>query len=426
LNTIYTIEFIIDFVNKCVEKYVKSDRGEVKEVEIHIDNEITKTQFHSQILWNMYRGVNSIDLLDSIHMALEKYLLEEGEGFEQELLEQILTMILTLSKSSSLTAVVTSIVLAYPSKTINIALVLFKTKEFIISDFYRKLNDEREHNNKYALIGYGLNKLNKAYEDERISSIKNKHRIEHLESLFLRYQFNKYFNDTEIDKEAINKIMKDIYEILDNYYSELPSEAEQIESDKTWGIALARMDIRTMDVEVIKQEKGFQLKLNPKLKPGLKEYSESSQKEHSEILKYTNLYLWSKNRLENNQDYKNYKEFEDNPLLSLEQIKKIIESKEQMQNPIIQKELFSDTAVVLLRDFANNLGKEDKEFCKKIILKFSKLAFQKNYNFQIGDGVESAIKYLPILLIHFPEEVNNIRVILLFNLFKDYEIGMSG
>ncbi len=425
LNPIGTIDFIIDFINKGVEKYVKSGWEEVKEIEIHIDNEITITQFHSQTLWNIYRGENSIDLLDSIHMALEKYLLEEAENFEKDTLERILAIIIAKSKSSSLTAVVASIILAYPHKTVNIALALLKTKELIVSDFYRRLNDERKQKDKYAPIGYGLNQFNKVYEEERVSSIKSKHRLEHLESICLRYQFYKYFDDTQIDKEAINKIIKDIYEILDNYYAELPPEVEQTESDKTWGIALARMDIRTMDVEAIKQEKGFQLILNPKLKPELKEYSEASQKEHSELFKYTSLYLWSKNRLEDNQDYKKYTEFEDTPLLALEQLKDLIKSSQEERSPILQKEIFSDTAIVLLRDFSELLKLEDKELCKDIILQFASMPFQKHYNYQISDGTDSAISHLSLLIDYFPDLKNEIKIVLLLNLFRDYEIGMS-
>ena len=60
------------------------------------------------------------------------------------------------------------------------------------------------------------------------------------------------------------------------------------------------------------------------------------------------------------------------------------------------------------------------------ILEFARLPLAENYHYQVSDGVDKAIKYLPIFLIYFPELKNDIKILLLLNLFDDYQIGMSG
>jgi len=77
-----TIDFILDFINKSVEYYDKYNwkyKENISIVDVFIDENTTIQQYHSQALWNIYRGNSSPimpNLLQSIHMALEKYLLE--------------------------------------------------------------------------------------------------------------------------------------------------------------------------------------------------------------------------------------------------------------------------------------------------------------------------------------------------------------
>lgn len=86
----------------------------------------------------MYRGIGSLVtpyLLQSIHMALEKLLLAIAENIKKEAVEDILIKVLLHSKSSSLTSVVCSVVLAYPDKFANVALILFSGKDFFWRGF---------------------------------------------------------------------------------------------------------------------------------------------------------------------------------------------------------------------------------------------------------------------------------------------------
>ncbi|HHB51504.1 MAG TPA: hypothetical protein ENK75_00440 [Saprospiraceae bacterium] len=127
-DTLNTIDFVIDFINTAIEKYAHSEweyKENIQKVEVHISNDSTQMQYHSQALWNLFRGTSSPvmpKLLQSSHMALEKYLLEVAQYTEHKTLETILLYILKKSKSSSLSAIISSVVLANHNKTVNVAI----------------------------------------------------------------------------------------------------------------------------------------------------------------------------------------------------------------------------------------------------------------------------------------------------------------
>ncbi|HEY0090531.1 MAG TPA: ATP-binding protein, partial [Candidatus Lokiarchaeia archaeon] len=108
-----TINFILSFTNKTVDCYSKSKlKNEIEEVDVFIDETKTIKQYISSRLWNMYRGTQgSTHLLESIHMALEKWLLEIAKTTSKEILENWCEYLIENSKSASITAVVTSVVL---------------------------------------------------------------------------------------------------------------------------------------------------------------------------------------------------------------------------------------------------------------------------------------------------------------------------
>jgi len=68
----------------------------------------------------------------------------------------------------------------------------------------------------------------------------------------------------------------------------------------------------------------------------------------------------------------------------------------------------------------------DKEYCKNIILQYSQLALLPDYRYQISDGTQAAITTLPSLFNEFPDEKDNIKNIILQNLFNDYPINAGG
>lgn len=421
-----TVGFILDFVNKTVECYVKSKfKDYIEEVEVLIDEKITIKQYISNSLWNMYRGTSSPItpyLLQSIHMALEKWLLEIGKNLDSNTIEVWLIYLLRNSKSASITAVVLSVVLAYPEKLFNVAEILFKTKEFFIYDKRRQFLDLTESKGLYS-IGYGLNYQHKIYQDERLKTCEDKHRKWDLEDLMRYYQF---FRSKEISEEEAEKKQKVIWNILDNYYEKLPGKNKETELDKTWRLFLARMDGRTMKPTVESRDKQILINFNPQIEPELKKYSEEAQKKTTEPMKFSSLKLWATYKFENNEEYKKYQQYEGNPQLVLKETKEIINNLQNKKDSNFYLFNYSTpayTCSVLIRNYVDQLSNEEKEFCKDVLLECASLPLSDNYQYQISDGVEAAINTLPLLLKLFPAEIEIIKTILLLVLFDFYPIG---
>lgn len=178
-----TIDFILKFVNYAVESYANSDLGkrEVEEVEVNINKKVIK-QYISNRLWNTYRGTQvSPEIFESVHMALEKFLLERSEHTDSEILENILLYLLENTKSASITGIISSIVIANHEKTFNVAKVLFQTKEFFFYDSSRMVLDQTAIST--FRFGYGLNYKEKIHKDERIESCDHEHRKKLLKQL---------------------------------------------------------------------------------------------------------------------------------------------------------------------------------------------------------------------------------------------------
>jgi energy-coupling factor transporter ATP-binding protein EcfA2 len=420
-----TIKFILDFTNRSVEFFSKSDMGksEVEEIVVFIRDEKNTKQYICNRLWNTFRGTQvSPYVLESMHMALEKFFLESAKYSEPKVLENWLLYLLENTKSASITGIVGSIVLANREKTFNIAKVLFQTKEFFLYDTSRMLFDQSAKLN--LGIGYGLNYEDKFHQDERIKTCEDKHRQHSLESLALSYQF---FRSAEISEEEAEKRQQVIWNILDKYYKDLPDISQENESDKTWRLYLARMDKRKMKPTTEEKDGQILISFNPEIDPELKEYSEKSIRKSTDYMKYSSLSLWANYKMKNDEQCKTYEHYDNDPGRVLQEVKEIIEDIKKSEDEkffLFNHKIPGHACSVLIRDYFESLPKEEKFFCKNIILEVASLSIRENYTYQISDGVESAISVLPILLKEFPEEKEVIKIILLLTLFDSNSIGM--
>ncbi|MFM2314750.1 MAG: hypothetical protein RLZZ04_4026 [Cyanobacteriota bacterium] len=432
-----TIDFILNFTNKSVQKYASFDfDNSVQKVDLFLEDENQQSQYISHCLWNLYRGTGSpvsLYLLQSIHMALEKYFLEIGKIVEPKILEDWLIYLLKNSESASISSVVTSIVLAYPEKTFNVAQILFKIKEFILNDTTR-LVSEHDAESLYSIgKNWGV-RTNKFYDEERIKTCEDKHRKLSLEHLFLNYQL---FRSEEVDEEEVEKRQKELWKILDNYYQELPVKSEQSESDRTWRLFLARMDRRKMNITTEETNNGIAIQFNPAIDLDIKEHSEEAQKKYHEQMKYVPLKLWAELKSNNDDKYKQYKNYENDPLLALQEVKDILMKLKTIKSAEIYKMQHSEeesfflfnhsvpayVCSVLIENSLDELSVEDKSFCKDIVLEVATSSLSPNYQYQISDGVQPAISALPTLLEVFPEEKEDIKIVLLLSLFNESHVG---
>ena len=422
-----TVDFILSFTNKSIESFSNSKfTRQLEKVEVFIDDKTSIKQYCNPMLWNMYRGNQAPNLLESIHMALERYFLYNCKDMTSRELEDSLLYLLKNSKSASISAVVASIVLAYPEKTFNVATILFQTKEFLLCD-----------NTRWS------NEIKKSKELE--------HRKKSLEHL--AHQYQGFFKG--ITEEEIKNRKQTLWKILDNYYQQLPNQNDETEGDKKWRLCLARMDIRKMKSMVKKINSKNYITFKSELPNELKKYSEDSLKIINESNKYISLKLWAKYKIENKEEHKkeDYSKYENNPNLVIKETKNIVQKLESIPAefgfPFFSKQPFSFkknqdsdfredqdfrimnhsiplyTCSVLIRDYFDELNEEQQNFCKKMLIEsVSYLIKNNNYSQSIEDK-DIAIQSLSFLFDSFPKEKLKIKEMLLLLLIKeerDFEI----
>jgi len=422
-----TVDFILAFTNRAIEYFAKSEfaQYEAEEIDVVIDDSgQTIKQYICHRIWNLYRGTQAAPpLLESIHMALEGWLLNIAKTWEPEVVEKWCLYLIKNSRSTSITAVVVSAVLSEPSRLFNVAKVLLRTKDLFSFDLAR-LQIERTH----AQFSYTMvNDPSGIFSGERQQTLKDKHRDCSLESQALSYQI---FAEEGEAEEIAKTRQEAVWKILDEHYGKLPAKSKEKDRDRTWRLCLARMDRRKMKIATEEKDGKVLISFNPEIDSELRQYSEKAQAESSEAMKHTPLQVWSRQKFEKNEASKNHPEYEEDYALALSETKTILQQlpKERgRENPfrLFYGSVPAYVCAVLLRDYSEKLTAEEAKFCKDVVLKYASMPLRGGFNYQIGDGLDVAVSILPLLIKRFPKDAAKIKEILLFTLFDSYPIGMS-
>lgn len=416
-----TLDFIIRFVNKSIDSYRMSEHGreDVVPVEVHISKTKIVTQYLSYAIWCTHRGIGSPVvpyLIQSMHMALEKFLLEQVGHLEDRQLERILISILQHARSASLSSVVCSVVLAHPDKFWNVALILFKTIEFFHPDLMRSVRED-EAKNLCRLSFYS----NPLYTRERLATCKQEFRKENLEGLFIKYQFVNICGFSECERQ---KFLDTIYPIIDYHKSKvsLLPEIERLKRE----MLLTRIDSRNFNPEVEQTPKGLQIHLNPTLTPELQVVAQRVEKMQEEFGRYSSLFLWATWKAEEDTRASTYLQYDQKPLKALEDAKRMIEDVNNGLS-IAPNEIWTPNIVcsVLIRFYAKDLNDDDRKYCKQIIESFIGESFEDGYHFQTDDGWPSCIQAIPTLIQLYPQELDNYIKLLLFALYNEESCGYT-
>lgn len=420
------VDFVLSFTNRSIEYFSKSELGnEAEEIDVVIDDSgTTVKQYIGHRIWNIYRGTQvAPPLLESVHMALEKWLLTVAKTWDPEIVEKWCLYLMKNSRSASITAIVASTVLAEPSKLFGVAKVLFRNKDFFFFDSARLQLDMTHAKFSYSIAHDPVG----IFRDERMQTCEDKHRNQSLENQALHYQL--FATDGE-GEDVAKKRQEIIWKILDEYYATLPEKSKETESDKTWRLCLARMDRRKMKITTEKKDDQVLISFNPEIDPELRHYSKAAQAKSSEAMKYLPMQLWARNRFEGKDDAKNYPQYENNHSLTLSETKAILEQlkddkSEDGQFTLFYRSVPPYVCSVLIRDYFEKLKSEEAEFCKDVILEYSSMPLGGGFRYQTGDGLDAAVNILPLLLKRFPKDAEKIKEILLLVLFDSYPIGMS-
>ncbi len=418
-----TIKFIIAYTNRAIEAYANSGYDDsVFEVNVHFDAETTIKQFISIGIWNIFRGSGSPVspyLLQSYHMALEKYLLGIAEVASAEGMERWLIYLVKHSRSASITAIVASVVTAFPDKFFKVAAILFGTYEFMQHDNYRLIR-ETEAKSIYA-IGAGMNVNERIYEDERLATVDQPHRKMALENLALNYQF---FRNPGVTDEQAEHQLETIQGIIDMHYDRITRLSSEDDELHAYRLLIARIDRRKMNPTVERQEDQLVVHFNPELDDDLLSISEIAQQNGVDFHRYTQLKLWGSQKFDYRENYE-YPAYDD-PQVVMADLRKLLAelNSEPSDNFIFFNRANTPYGCYgLITTHIDSLSGDDMKLCCDVALQYAKLPLQDQYDYQIADGVEVSVHALTLLYGKFPELQTDFDAILLLILLDTHAIG---
>lgn len=230
------LDFFISIFNHSADWYVhpriSNPLEPAWEITLTFPDGSTRTQWGNPRLWNLYRGTSvGPYVLQSLLMALEKWLLEYAEASPEQL-DTVLVDILRRSESAALTAVVAGVATAHPHESVEVLLVLLGAPDYIAFD-HRRMVHESEASTLQGIVPQFGAEI-KIYEEERKKANRLSHRRQHLETAILNLQLGPHASR--------------VHAMLDQHLAELPPQSERDESDRLWRLALHRMDLRQYTV----------------------------------------------------------------------------------------------------------------------------------------------------------------------------------
>lgn len=386
-----TINFIVEFSNYTAEHYLKSKfKHECQIINIELDGKVVR-QVISDRLWKLHRGTGTAPhLLESIYMALEKWLLNYIEITDEVDAVNICKRLL-YSKSCAITSVIVSAVLAYPEKLFEIALIFLPVREIFIYDTYRYTTESHANFLRGANPRYAL------YDNERIESNELSFRKQRLEDIILNYQIITNDSLAEISKLRAKRIQN----ILDAQYEICSCEENRGINNINWQFSINRMDIRNMKAEETVLDGKQCIILTTELPQPLQEISAQTKAESDELYKYSLLNLWSRHRLENDSNkYCQYQQYESNHSAAFVEMQALVNELSDKKDEFSFMNQYTPIYVssVLLRDFGSALSQIELDYCKSITLEYLKSIVYGDCAYQAGDGSDAAILVLPLLI----------------------------
>ena len=390
------VDFIICLMNECVEKYSCSEYKDTLEKVLVKDGKGRKNwQWHSQALWCIFRGTSSPVVpycLQSVHMALEHYLLNLSKKGQYNQCQAIMGRLLFECHSSSVTAVVASLILAYPHQYWEAAIVLFRTIEFIQEDARRALLETEAR----SICGIG-GVLNMNVFKERMETCAQKFRQQHIENVCLNYQF---IGTKELNEEHNSELIQSIYDILDEHRKKLDKKSGQ--EKHLLEILLSRMDSRRLTIKSQERVKnGIAIQFETQLSPEAKQMSEASNVQNQEMGKYIGLQNWAIAAFKEEQSSV-HQIYDDNP-------HKAIEDALQLENELEtgRQQLMTGYGTLawvgacMIKNHQEVLTEDELAWCKGII-------DEKISDYQgvpgVLDGIMACIHVIPLLMELYPEE----------------------
>lgn len=352
-----TIDMILRIMNYATECYKNSELekkySECYQIDLHFSDGTIQQQVCSDRLWKMHRGASvGPNLLSSILMALEKWLLNLVENDDGEKSCQLCEDLLRRSRNVSITAVVLSAVLANPDKLFPISCILLKTKEIFLLDKSR-LKGEFTIN---ALSGAVLS--HRQFAEERSKSNALPFRKKSFEEVLMDYQVKI----TNLSKDQYDQRKAQLYAAFDEVTQNIDSW--EIE----YRFAYYQSDLRKCQIkcESVSQD-CMQLSIEPIMPEALVNFRTEYQNAQKNVMRHTPLGIWADASLRgDSKTAQGYSQFDENTGLVIQEVHQILE--EHHGNPTFDYLGAINACSVLVQKKYSEMNAEDIAFCTDVLL----------------------------------------------------------
>ena len=381
-----TIDFIIDLVNYATNVYEKSQSNteycETYHINIIFDEGESVTQICSDRLWKMHRGTSvGPKILESILMALEKWLYEYINIKDENAATNICLYLLKKSTSACITSIIVGMVEAYPDKLFRIACILLHTKEIFHLDIARLINESQAN---IYFPGYDQFCVN-----ERKTANALEHRKKQLRDIYLGYQL---FSNN-LTQEEFSDRMHILHKYFDKAFQnidELPLMEQKI---------LYRIDIRKNQLNTENVDGNTLIAISPNLPEHIAKDQEACEEKSRISGIFSSILGWTLAHLKKDTDsYTLYSIYEDNPYTALEDVITLIESSDLVRDI----GMVTSVAATILIDFEDKMKADDLQDCIYVIYNHFKRVLPHRLNCSTLDGTEAAIASIPVLMKHYP------------------------
>lgn len=393
-----TLEFIIRFIDERTKIYVVNNRLRDSIVAFDyksIDGE-SKYVEGSISTWCLYRGTSPLItpyLIQSIHMALEKHLLEKAKNKESRAeVKEYLDMILKETSSLSLIAIVVSLCEAYPGIFLEESFIVVDNLQFLKLDKMR-LTHEINANTSTFMYYREPQML-----EERQASAKLTHRKIDLESILFNMQVVYDNSSDNRDKDYLQRAYN-IVDDLKRQWKEEPVDEKDLSQ-----FTLSRIDVRSMEKKDVNVNGKQGIIYKPHMTKEQEAENERTLSNSQRLIRGANVRAWIDFRFKENYDKaKNYV-YDNNPTKAIEIAKDVM--KELKENPngfyLLPGDEFIPPLVgaTLIRDYSDKLSNLDYDFCINILLDSLE---DVNYIFSSSmSELHTQLSALPVLVIKRP------------------------
>lgn len=293
-------KFLVKFINESVEYYSKRCTQNHDAVESIVV--VTPEGEHHEILsslglWTLYRGVGNISaphLIESLHMALETFMLdlitgsEKGNAENYKYVHKITGYILNNARSVSLYSVVASVATVEPHEFFDELLAVCQDIHFLSYDMSRYSCEQTT-----GIMTMGL-PMHEQMNEERKKSNGYPHRKTYLEQVLLDRQIVYDDCDDESAKERLERAFAVVDSLKEQVNGGAPTRTD-------YEFIIARLDYRSMEKKDVQLQDGRKaVQLTPILSKKLQKVHQDTQ-QYEEWMRGMNLHVWAEKMYEGDE-----------------------------------------------------------------------------------------------------------------------------